>query len=80
MAKLTNSFKSKGELDLSRGIIYEIKKLGKGEEEIVEVDFFGFLKEFDGKNVSISITEDKEVTKVEDDIEEDEEEIEDEEY
>lgn len=73
MAKLTSSFKSKGELDLSRGIIYEIKKLGKGEEEVVEVDFFGFLNEFDGKNVSISITEDKEVVRVEEDIEDEEE-------
>lgn len=71
MAKLTSSFKAKGELDLSRGLVYEVKKLGKGEEEIVEVDFFGFLKEFDGKSVSISITEDKEVVKVETDIEED---------
>lgn len=70
MAKLTSSFKAKGELDLSRGVIYEIKKLGKGEEEVVEVDFLGFLREFNGKNVSISITEDKEVTTVEADIEE----------
>jgi len=77
MAKMNMKFTAKGELSLSEGIIYEVKKVGK-EEVIVEVDFFGFLKEFDGKTISISISEDKEVATVED-VDADEEEIEDEE-
>lgn len=76
MAKMNMKFTAKGELSISEGIIYEVKKVGK-EEVIVEVDFFGFLREFDGKTVSISISEDKEVASVED-AEEVEEEVEEE--
>lgn len=76
MAKMNMKFTAKGELSISEGIIYEVKKVGK-EEVIVEVDFFGFLREFDGKTVSISISEDKEVASVED-TEEVEEEVEEE--
>ena len=70
MAKMNRSFKSKGELDMSRGVIYEVKKVGK-EEVIVEVDFFSFLKEFDGRTISVSISEEKEVERAEQDIVED---------
>lgn len=76
MAKITNSFKAKGELSVSEGIIYELKKQGK-EEVVVEVDFFGFLREFDGKTISISIVEDKEVISLEDKEDDEEEEYED---
>jgi len=67
---MNRSFKSKGELDMSRGVIYEVKKVGK-EEVIVEVDFFSFLKEFDGRTISVSISEEKEVERAEQDIVED---------
>lgn len=73
IAKRTNKFSVKGELSISEGIVYESKKVGK-EEMIVEVDFFGFLKEFDGKTVSISITEDREVDNVDEEEEEEDEE------
>lgn len=73
MAKFTNSFRAKGELDLERGVIYETKKEGK-EEIIVEVDLASFLREFDGRNISVSIVEDKEVTKIENVFEENDEE------
>lgn len=69
MAKFNKSFSTKGSLDLSTGIVTELKKSG-GEEYFEEVDLFGYLKEFDGKNVSISIKEDKEVYTVEDSKEE----------
>lgn len=65
MAKLTSSFKSKGELDMDRVVIYEIKNKGKKDEYIEEVNLLDFLKEFHGKEISISITEDKEVYRVE---------------
>ena len=71
MAKVTNSFKAKGELDMNTVTIYEIKNKGKKDEYIEEVDLLGFLKEFHGKEVSISITEDKEVYQVETVVDED---------
>lgn len=69
-AKLSKKFTSKGSLDMSTGKIYETKKVGK-EDIVVEVDFFGFLREFDRKNISISVTEEEEVTNAEEDLEED---------
>jgi predicted RNA-binding protein len=56
MAKRTNSFSSKGELDLSQGVIFEVKK-----ESVDTIPFFDILKEFDGKIVSISIVENIEI-------------------
>jgi predicted RNA-binding protein len=61
MAKRTNSFSCKGELNLSEGVVYEVKK-----EYVDTIPFFDFLKEFDGKTVKISIVEDVEVTGTED--------------
>lgn len=78
MAKLNNSFSVKGELSMSEGIVYELKKVNK-EEIVEEVDFFGFLRTFDGKTVSISIKEEKEVVRVED-LEAEDEDYEVEEY
>lgn len=74
MAKFKRSFSSKGELELETGTIYELKKKGK-DEEIVEVDLWSFLREFDGKTISISISEESEVDSIEvedTEIEEDE--------
>lgn len=73
MAKRKNSFSVKGELNIAEGIVYEEKKIGKGEVMIVEIPFFDFLKEFDGKNVSISISEDIEVEGVEVETEDEDE-------
>jgi hypothetical protein len=56
MAKRVNSFKSKGDLAMAEGKIFEVKK-----DEIIEVEFFKILKEFDGKTVSISISEETEI-------------------
>ncbi|AKQ08541.1 hypothetical protein PQE66_gp226 [Bacillus phage PBC2] len=57
MAKRTNSFSCKGELNLAEGVVYEVKK-----ESVDTIDFLSILKEFDGKNVKISIVEDIEIT------------------
>lgn len=73
IAKFVKRFTSKGELNLAEGVIYEVKKIGKGEEEIVEVDFFSILREFDGKGINISIAEEKEVERAVD-MQDDEEE------
>lgn len=77
MAKMSRKFASKGSLEMSTGKIYETKKVGK-EEIIVEVDFFSFLREFDGKNISVSISEEAEVANVEE-LDEEQDETEDEE-
>ena len=60
MAKVVNTFRAKGELDLASGKIYELKKKG-GDEEVIEVDFMEFLQEFDGSHISITIMEEREV-------------------
>lgn len=60
MAKRTNSFSCKGELNLAEGVVYEVKK-----ESVDTIDFSSILKEFDGKNVKISIVEDIEIVGVE---------------
>lgn len=60
MAKRTNSFSCKGELNLAEGVVYEVKK-----ESVETIDFSSILKEFDGKNVKISIVEDIEIVGVE---------------
>lgn len=65
MAKMTSSFKAKGELDMNSVVIYEVKNRGKKDEYMEEVNLLDFLKEFHGREVSISITEDKEVYRVE---------------
>ncbi|UGO46290.1 hypothetical protein PQE74_gp207 [Bacillus phage vB_BanS_Chewbecca] len=67
MAKRTNSFSVKGELNMAEGVVYEVKK-----ESVETIEFFEFLKEFDGKTVKISIVEDIEIMGVETE-EEDEE-------
>lgn len=72
MAKRTNSFAVKGELNMAQGIVYELKKEGK-EEVIVDIPFFDFLREFDGKEVSISIVEKVETDRAILEVEEDEE-------
>lgn len=77
MAKFKHSFSAKGILNMAEGLIHETKKVGK-DEIVVDVDFFGFLKEFDGKDVTVSISENREVVTVDDtEDEEDEEEGED---
>lgn len=72
-AKLTASFKTKGELDMNRVVVYEVKNKGKQDEYIEEVDLLSFMKEFHGQEVSISITRDEEVYRAteisEDDLE-----------
>lgn len=68
MAKRTNSFSVKGELNMAEGVVYEVKK-----ESVETIEFFEILKEFDGKNVKISIVEDIEVMGVEAEDVEDEE-------
>lgn len=60
MATRNNTFKTKGELSLSEGRVYEAKKQGKNEV-IIPIDFFKYLKEFDGKNVTITISENVEI-------------------
>lgn len=65
-AKRVNKFSVKGELSMAEGIVYELKKVNK-EEIIVEIPFFDILREFDGKTVSISISEEREVDRAEDD-------------
>uniref|UniRef100_A0AB39C6W5 YonK protein n=1 Tax=Bacillus phage KoopaTroopa TaxID=3234046 RepID=A0AB39C6W5_9CAUD len=60
MAKRTNSFSVKGELNMAEGVVYEVKK-----ESVETIEFFEFLKEFDGKTVKISIVEDIEIMGVE---------------
>ncbi|UGO50817.1 YonK-like protein [Bacillus phage vB_BanS_Sophrita] len=67
MAKRTNSFSVKGELNLEEGVVYEVKK-----ESVETIDFMEILKEFNGKTVKISIVEDIEIVGI--DAEEDEEE------
>jgi predicted RNA-binding protein len=67
MAKRTNSFSSKGELNLSQGVIFEVKK-----ESVDTIPFFDILKEFDGKTVKISIVEDIEIAGVEEEYEDEE--------
>jgi predicted RNA-binding protein len=62
MAKRTNSFSSKGELNLSQGVIFEVKK-----ESVDTIPFFDILKEFDGKTVSITIKEEVEIASTDDD-------------
>jgi len=57
MAKRVNSFQVKGELSLEEGKIYEVKK-----EEVLTIDFFSILKEFDGKTITFSIKEENEIT------------------
>ena len=69
MAKRTNSFSVKGELNMSEGVVYEVKK-----ESVEEIPFFEILKEFDGKTVKISIVEDIEIVGVDAVHEEDEDE------
>lgn len=64
MAKRTNSFKCKGELVLEEGKVYEVKK-----DEIIPIPFFQILREFDGKTISISITEETEFGSPEDEEE-----------
>ncbi|SDX95124.1 YonK family protein [Thermoactinomyces sp. DSM 45892] len=56
MAKRTNKFSAKGELAIEEGKIYELKK-----DEMIEVPFFNILKEFDGKTVTVSISEEIEI-------------------
>lgn len=73
MAKRTNSFKVKGELNMAEGIVYEFKKVNK-EEVVVEIPFFDFLREFDNKTISISISEERELDSVEEEEVEEEEE------
>jgi hypothetical protein len=68
MAKRTNSFSCKGELNLAEGKVFEVKK-----ESVDVIAFFDILKEFDGKTVKISIVEDIEIAGIEDEVEEDEE-------
>lgn len=58
---------------MAEGIVYEAKKVGK-QEMILEIPFFDILREFDGKNVSISISEEREVDRAEDEDEEEYEE------
>ncbi|UUV46954.1 YonK family protein [Bacillus phage vB_BanS-Thrax5] len=59
MAKRSNSFSVKGELNIAEGVVYEVKK-----ESVETIPFFDILKEFDGKNVKISIVEDIEIVGV----------------
>jgi hypothetical protein len=68
MAKRVNKFSVKGELSMAEGIVYEVKKENK-EEIIVEIPFFDILREFDGKTVSISISEEREVDRAEEEEE-----------
>lgn len=60
MAKYTAKFSAKGILDLDDMTVTEIKK----DEELV-FDFLQQLQQFDGKHVTISITEDIELEPVE---------------
>lgn len=64
MAKLTASFNAKGELDMDKVVIYEVKNRGKDDEYIEVVDLLGFMKEFHGQEVSITIKRDEEVYRV----------------
>lgn len=63
-AKLTASFNAKGELDMDKVVIYEVKNRGKDDEYIEVVDLLGFMKEFHGQEVSITIKRDEEVYRV----------------
>lgn len=71
MAKMTNSFKAKGELDMNRVVIYEIVNKGKKDESFEEVNLLAFLKQFHGREINISITTDEEVYDVVEGISED---------
>jgi len=73
MAQIKNTFKSKGELDVNRLSIFEVKNKGKDDEYLEEVNLLDFLKQFHGKEVNFTITEDREVYRVEKLPEEDEE-------
>jgi len=73
MAKRTNSFSVKGELNMAEGVVYETKK-----DTVETIPFFEHLKSFDGKVVKISIVEDIEIYGVDED-DDYEEEVEDEE-
>lgn len=64
MARLTASFNAKGELDMDKVVIYEVKNRGKDDEYIEVVDLLGFMKEFHGQEVSITIKRDEEVYRV----------------
>lgn len=66
MAKYVKRFNAKGELNLEEGIIYEIKNSGKKDEEIIDIDFFEMLREFDGKSITLTIVEEKEISGVHD--------------
>ena len=74
MAKATTSYALKGELDYNAGTITEIT--GKGENMEVNVyNLMAVLKEFDGRSISVSIKEDKNIPTVEElEIEEESEE------
>jgi hypothetical protein len=67
VAKRTNSFSCKGELNLSEGVVYEVKK-----ESVDTIPFFDILKEFDGKAIKISIVEDIEIVGIEGEYEDEE--------
>ncbi|AZU98944.1 hypothetical protein pW2_111 [Bacillus phage pW2] len=68
MAKRSNSFSVKGELNLDEGVVYEVKK-----DSVDTIPFFDILKEFNGKNVKISIVEDIEIVGIDAEEDEDEE-------
>lgn len=60
-AKFTASFSVKGELDMDRVVVYEVKNKGKQDEYIETVDLLSILKEFNGQEVSITVKRDEEV-------------------
>lgn len=60
-AKFTASFSTKGELDMDRVVVYEVKNRGKQDEYIETVDLLSILKEFHGQEVSITVKRDEEV-------------------
>ena len=72
MAKISNRFSAKGELYADNLVVYEVKNKGKEDEYLEEIDLLGFLREFHGRSVSISISEDREVFSVTKEIKDDE--------
>lgn len=68
-AKLTSSFKSKGQLDLDQELIHELNKDG---EIVVSIPLREVLERFDGSMINISITEEILYVPEENELDEDE--------
>lgn len=64
MAKYTSSFTAKGLLEIDNMTITEIKKTKDGDIESV-YNFLEYLRNFDGKIVSVTIKEDVELEPIE---------------